>query len=93
MKAEEEWNMNFHWRNWTCWAKGHDQWLQDVASNPTQNATNHEGDRFINWHKPPEEHILQALTTLHQLQFQNVDKYNSNIQIGIYIPHKKITKL
>jgi hypothetical protein len=58
---QTEWNMNVQWRNWTCWAEGHDQapevlrWLQDVASYPAQSATDHERDRYINWHKPPAE--------------------------------------
>ena len=30
-------------------------WLQNVACYLTQNATDHERDCYINWHKPPEE--------------------------------------
>jgi hypothetical protein len=57
-------------------SKGHDQspevlwWLQDVASDPTQNATNHEGDCYINWHKPPEEHILQDNQKLKLVEYK-----------------------
>lgn len=49
-------------------------WLQDVASYPTQNATDHERDRYINWHKPPEKHVCVFIRALEQLQTSSTIK-------------------